>query len=238
MCDCCGCVTDQECYFKPDTEDKKFVGFEPSGSPIPGFQEFLERMGKKFPDTYEIVPRNFPDSKYDDDKRIYAYHSLFTMFTWEELEEIYLRECKRKERLEKTSRFRFYTISASGTNQKDMSVDKLLTFGRRIKKYYKEFEGVLEYGKHAERPHLHLHYLGIMRDSKNHMARLKTEWEKVFPGNMALYNKKKGDKEYYVTSCVDSDKMIPYDDWVTEKREYFKNELKGSHENFCNSVVI
>ena len=195
-------------------------------------------MEKKNSASAEYVPRNFPDNKYLNSQRRLICTDIFHLFSMEELEGMYLRECKRRERLEKTSRFRFYTISASGTNQKDMSVDKLLTFGRRIKKYYKEFEGVLEYGKHAERPHLHLHYLGIMRDSKNHMARLKTEWEKVFPGNMALYNKKKGDKEYYVTSCVDSDKMIPYDDWVAEKREYFKNELKGSHENFCNSVVI
>lgn len=242
MCDCMGCDNGQECYYGDiSSENHKFE------QPIlKGIEKWIEDKCKDMTDgAWEKIPRNFKKETYEDpDGEEWIYWNQISNFldACDECEGgimgVYQREMKRKEKKLNIGMCKFFTISPSGKNQKDMTEEKLTTFGRRIKKLYKDFDGVLEFGKHKNKPHLHLHYLGIMRNSKHHMRSLKTEWDKVFPGNEALYNKQKGDKEYYVSIHTESDKMIPYADWLAEKKIYFVNESKGSHENFKNSIVL
>ncbi len=242
MCDCMGCGNGQECYYKqftPDewyqiqgdcdeTEDHKDLwGINNS---IGGIEKWIEEKAKSL------------TSEYNEELDVAwngIYHWLEMMDECEGgILGVYQREMKRKEKKLNIGLCKFFTISPSGTNQKDMTEEKLLTFGRRIKKLYNDFDGVLEFGKHKDRPHLHLHYLGSIKNSKHHMRSLKTEWNKIFPGNKALHNEKKNDKEYFVSIHTESDKMIPYVDWLAEKKLYFVNESKGSHENFRNSIVL
>lgn len=229
MCDCCGCTVGQECYYV-DTEDKKFL-WEGIDHSIGGIEKWIEE--KKLSTECEFCERT-GGLKYCE--------FMSWLDAMDECEGgilgVYQREMKRKEKKLQIGLCKFFTISPSGTNQKDMTEEKLLTFGRRIKKLYNDFDGVLEFGKHKDKPHLHLHYLGSIKNSKHHMRSLKTEWEKVFPKNRALYNEKKNDKEYFVSIHTESDKMIPYVDWLAEKKLYFVNESKGSHENFRNSIVL
>lgn len=237
ICDCMGCESNQECYHDEiDNEDKKYL-WEEESVLLKAFEN------QKCPVCKWIYERGLKvcerlDKEMNEHDILWELKCFIGDMTYEDLKDLYLREMKRRERLDKTTKARFYTISPSGANQKDMTEDKLLTFARRIKKYYKDFEGVLEFGKHEDTPHLHIHYLATIRDTKNHMRQLKTEWDKIFKDNKALFNLKKKDKEYYVQTHTDCDKMIPYEDWKCEKLEYFKNELKGSHENFRPSVVI
>ena len=205
-CNCCGCQTEEECYFKhmDDTEDHKDLWHGMNSLPLSGIEKWIEEKTKSLTIEYnedlDCVwngVANFLDCMDECEGGIVG---------------VYQREMKRKEKKLNIGMCKFFTISPSGTNQKDITEDKLLTYERRIKKYYTDFEGVLEFGKHKHKPHLHLHYLGCIRNSKHHMRSLKTEWEKIFPGNKTLHNLKKGDKEYYVSIHTESDKMIPYAD--------------------------
>lgn len=245
-CNCCGCLTGEECYFKhmDDTEDHKYLWEGIEQYPLSGIEKWIEEKCKNMSEgAWEKVPRNFPDSQYTGPQKYIWWDEIKNFFdVMDECEGgivgVYQREMKRKEKKLNIGMCKFFTISPSGINQKDITEDKLLTYGRRIKKLYTDFEGVLEFGKHKHKPHLHLHYLGCIRNSKHHMRSLKTEWEKLFPGNKALHNQQKGDKEYFVSIHTESDKMIPYADWLEEKKTYFRNESKGSHENFRNSIVL
>lgn len=239
-----------------ETEDHKelWKGFDSS---FGGVEKWIEDKCKDMTSgAWEKIPRNFKNETYDNrigEQFIYWNEVASFIDMMDDcdggISGVYQREMKRKEKKLKVGMCKYFTISPSGKNQKDMTEEKLTTFGRRIKKYYNEFEGVLEFGKNKNKPQLHLHYLGVIRDNSHHKDRLKDEWEKVFPGNKALYNNttvlrkdKNGkdvyDKEYFMSIHTEDDKMIPYVDWLAEKKLYFVNESKGSHENFKNSIVL
>ena len=57
---------------------------------------------------------------------------------------------------------------------------------------------------------------------------MNIEWYKKFKTNIHP----KGTDFYKLSQHRDCVGMPPYNQWVEEKLDYFKNELKGEHENY------
>lgn len=91
-------------------------------------------------------------------------------------------------------------------------------FSTRI---YEKYAWVIESGKHADRPHLHVHFICQIRGdrSKKHKLNLTRSWAKCFPNNQLV-----GD-DYHVVRCNTQE-------IVDDKMNYLINDRKGSHSNF------
>jgi hypothetical protein len=64
-----------------------------------------------------------------------------------------------------------------------------------------------------------------IKNSRNHKAKLRLEWLKLFNTDINL-------KDYYkLQQHRETEDMPLYSDWVDEKLEYFNNESKGNHAN-------
>lgn len=94
------------------------------------------------------------------------------------------------------------------------------------KRYYKAHQWVVECGSHGD--HLHVHAICEMNTSIKHAERLKKSWARRFPNNQLILSNKKKGNEYDVQRFDNSDFGLEV---LNDKMNYFKNELKGSHEN-------
>lgn len=93
-------------------------------------------------------------------------------------------------------------------------------------KFYGNYKWIIESG--SKNDHLHVHFLGELKKSKNHADRLKKSWAKTFPSNKLLTT----------VNLVDSTKRGEYAYAVIKKKnimldklDYFDNEKKGEHSN-------
>lgn len=90
-------------------------------------------------------------------------------------------------------------------------------------KRYVFYEWVVEAGENPEDPHLHVHALARLRhakSNKNHSRDLKKFWGKYFPKSQLM------GKDYYSKNVSGK--------YFLDKLDYFKNDNKGSHENFID----
>lgn len=88
---------------------------------------------------------------------------------------------------------------------------------------YKFYEYVVECGKDKDDPHLHVHALVLLKhkkQGKNHARELKKFWGKIFPSSQLI------GKDYY--------SMNVSGQYFLDKRQYFIDSKKGSHENFLD----
>ncbi len=121
-------------------------------------------------------------------------------------------------------KFVFITIQDFKTRTSDL--EALLSFIKSIAYMYSEGQWVIETGKREKDFNVHIHLLVKIRPQvKNHKKVMNTKWQRHFATN--LY-----DKDYYdIKQHQDVESMPSYSEWVSEKKEYFINDLKGTHKN-------
>jgi hypothetical protein len=107
------------------------------------------------------------------------------------------------------------------------NINILKNFGENIGFLYKNYLYVVESGKYVDTPHLHIHILGIMRNSKKHLAQLRAKWEQLTGFTIDW----KSD-DYDCKQHRNSDAMPNYNAWLNEKISYMTDEYKGTHKNF------
>lgn len=115
----------------------------------------------------------------------------------------------------KDKKYVFITLQNFQLRHKD--IEKMELFLKRIKYLYLD-DGfaVIESGsnKILEDCNYHFHLFVKIKDNNRHKSKLKLEFMKLF--NMDI-----GIEDYYkLQTWNESDKMPPYDQWVTEKIEY------------------
>lgn len=125
--------------------------------------------------------------------------------------------------------YQFITLSPDHNLRKipftDENIDSLRIFCEKwfTSKRYAFYHYVVECGKDESNPHLHVHALVRLKhkkQGKNHARELKKFWAKFFPSSQLL------GKDYYSTNVSGQ--------YFFDKREYFTNSEKGSHENFMD----
>ena len=107
------------------------------------------------------------------------------------------------------------------------NIEVLKNFGNSIGFLYKKYLFVVESGKYVDTPHLHIHILGIIRNSKKHLAQLRAKWEQIC--GFAIDWKS---DDYDCRQHRNSPAMPTYEDWLNEKLVYMEDEFKGTHQNF------
>lgn len=107
------------------------------------------------------------------------------------------------------------------------NINTLINFGEKISFLYNEYYFVVESGKHAASPHLHIHILGKIKNSKKHLQMLRAKWEQLC--NFAIDWKS---DDYLLKQYRKHPDMPSYQDWIDEKIKYFTNDYKGTHQNF------
>lgn len=111
------------------------------------------------------------------------------------------------------------------------AIADLKLFGEAIGYLYSEYLYVVESGKKSDTPHLHIHILGIARNSKKTKDGLRSKWDQFMGKHMKRAMEWKSD-DYDLRQYRKTEAMPSYDDWVAEKKSYMVNEYKGTHENF------
>jgi len=107
------------------------------------------------------------------------------------------------------------------------NIQVLKNFGNSLEFLYKKYLFVVESGKYPDTPHLHIHILGIMRNSKKHLAQLRAKWEQIC--GFAIDWKS---DDYDCRQHRNTEAMPNYDAWIDEKICYMNDEFKGTHKNF------
>lgn len=93
-------------------------------------------------------------------------------------------------------------------------------------KRYAYYNYVVESGENEDDPHLHVHALILLKhkkQGKNHSRDLRNFWNKYFPSSKLVGND-------YLSKNVSGQ-------YFFDKLDYFKNDEKGSHENFCDLEI-
>lgn len=128
---------------------------------------------------------------------------------------------KPKEKVERVAQYCFITLQNFLCRKKD--IDKMLLFLKKIDYLYESGEWVIESGKSEN---IHIHMLVKIIDPKKHKNKLNIEWNKLFDNNIT-------DKDFYKLSQWRKSKLMPsYEQWITEKLDYFNNDTKnGTHAN-------
>lgn len=107
------------------------------------------------------------------------------------------------------------------------NINVLKNFGDNLGFLYKKYLYVVESGKYSNTPHLHIHILGIMRNSKKHLAQLRAKWEQLTGFTIDW----KSD-DYDCKQHRNKEGMPMYDAWINEKISYMNDDYKGTHKNF------
>ena len=115
-------------------------------------------------------------------------------------------------------------ITIQDWKRRKSDIPDMKLFLSRMAYHYKDFRWCIEKGS---KENYHIHYLCIIKNSKNHLRALKTEWSKLF--NTEVGNKK---NDFYLAKQWNlSESMPPYDQWIQEKLEYMDDNKKGEHSN-------
>ena len=140
----------------------------------------------------------------------------------------------------------FMTCAGSKVNGRHIepteeNIKKMKAMLNHLKsEWWEEYLVVIEKGKSGD--NLHFHALVKTRTTKNHARAIQFAWGDTFypwgkqkDGRLKTI---KGDHEYLVKQHNKSDKkdkskkkMVPYNEWIQEKVNYFNDSLKGSHSN-------
>lgn len=166
--------------------------------------EYNNELSKKLVDKSSI--------EYYSNNELYLIYSSY---------EEYMKAYNKK--LNKFKGWSFITLSPDhkmrGFDYKDFEALKNWCNNWFSPKIYKEYIWVIESGKHADAPHLHVHFLCQINNSKKHKSNLIKNWNSSFPNNKLI-----GD-DYFLIKCNTQE-------IVDDKFKYMKNEYKGSHMNF------
>lgn len=131
-----------------------------------------------------------------------------------------LNKGKKKKVFITYQNFKFHTIE---------DLEKMKIFMSKIDWLFDDWKWIIEHGKN-EKPNYHFHILGAITESKNFKRNMGIEFNKIF--NLPLHPKS---TDYYnMRQWNKSDKMPPYDQWVSEKLDYFNNDIKGNHSNWMD----
>lgn len=105
-------------------------------------------------------------------------------------------------------------------------LDQLQQFIKNISYMYESGQWVIETGKNQDDFNIHIHLLVVISPKvRSHKEVIDRKWQRFF--ETSLYH-----KDYYLLKQHrESDKMVPYTEWLQEKQDYFINDLKGSHKN-------
>lgn len=114
-------------------------------------------------------------------------------------------------------------------------------FDSRFQLYFQELYYVVESGKHADNPNLHIHFVGkfLTDGSHNFRSRLVDCWNKYFHTEDNLYDikykipkKSKGKKKEFNEGI----KLVKIRNQtlLNDKIRYLTNEYKGTHMNFTD----
>ena len=136
--------------------------------------------------------------------------------------EEYKKYLKKKEK--KEQKFIFITIQDFQRRIGDL--DKLQLFINKIKYLFSDAIWCIESGKiPLPDSNLHIHILGRYINSKKAKNKICIEWAKLFNTDLK-------DKDYWqVKQHRESKEMPEYEQWLQEKADYFRDEMKGSHAN-------
>lgn len=114
-------------------------------------------------------------------------------------------------------------ITLQDFKRREADFDNLVLFCKNIEYIFDEFVWIIESGK-SKPLNLHVHILAIL-NNKNAKRAIKIEYNKLFGDDIT-------EKDYYLCKqWRNTKKMPPYDQWLKEKLDYFKNNLKGDHQN-------
>ena len=121
---------------------------------------------------------------------------------------------------------KFVFITIQDFQRRVSDLEALQSFIKSISYMYSEGQWIIETGKREKDFNVHIHLLVKIRPQvKNHKKVMNTKWQRHFATN--LY-----DKDYYdIKQHQDVESMPSYSEWVSEKKDYFINDLKGSHKN-------
>lgn len=109
----------------------------------------------------------------------------------------------------------------------EQNIEALKNFGENLRFLYTKYLFVVESGKYPDTPHLHIHILGIMRNSKKHLQQLRAKWEQLTGFTIDWKT-----DDYDCKQHRNSNAMPDYDEWIAEKISYMTDEYKGTHKNF------
>ena len=107
------------------------------------------------------------------------------------------------------------------------NIATLKNFGERIAFLYDPYYFVVESGKDAAAPHLHIHILGKIKNSKKHLDQLRSKWTQL----CGFVIDWKSD-DYDLRKWRSHPDMPTYDEWIAEKVSYMTDDFKGTHSNF------
>lgn len=105
------------------------------------------------------------------------------------------------------------------------------------KKYYNDYCYVVESGSKGD--HLHVHAVCELITSHKHAESLKRFWAKYFPNNQLVTSVDLSSKAYKSRKKRGEYAYLRIDDEtiLRDKLDYFKNEMKGTHENLTDLGV-
>lgn len=189
--------------------------------------EFYEPKKSELDYDYIEKIRNDMDNKLSD-KRSFEY---FVNYKWDYIEDRdpvqcyneYIDKLNKKDNKILYGGFSFITLSPDHNKRKidycNENIEKLIQFA---KAQFTEFnysfaKWVVESGKNADDPHLHLHAFVRIKNPKHHKRDLCCLWSKFFP--------KLIDDDYHMIKC-NTEEM-----WK-DKQIYMENDRKGTHMNF------
>lgn len=189
----------------------------------------FERFNLRYPEMVKAI-----DAREDNFiNAMVAWKLLDSKYIWSDIQEEFLsaKDYKRMNQGVKIDKACWITIAPSKYRvpipYTEENINTLINFGNSISFLYKNYLFVVESGKHPNTPHLHIHILGVMRNSKKHLAQLRAKWEQI----CGFVIDWKSD-DYDCRQHRNKEGMIGYDEWVTEKISYMDNERKGTHQNF------
>lgn len=135
-------------------------------------------------------------------------------------------DCRALQKKKKNTSKKFIFITIQDFQRRMEDLEKLQSFIRRISYMYDEGFWVIETGGKETDFNVHIHMIvKIKASAKNHKSVMNIKWTSFFNTDL-------NHKDYYlVKQHRDGPDMVPYDEWLQEKMEYFDNDLKGSHQN-------
>ena len=135
-------------------------------------------------------------------------------------------KCYKPKKIKNVSQDKFFFVTIQDFKRRIGELDKLRLFIKKCEPIFAQCIWCIESGKvPLPDSNLHIHLLGKYHNSKKGKNMLCIQWSKLFDTNLR-------DADFYLMKQHrDSPQMPSYDEWLQEKLDYFRNELKGDHEN-------
>ncbi len=113
-----------------------------------------------------------------------------------------------------------------------VNIIRLRDFCENIGYLYHDYEYIIEAGKDVNNPHVHVHLLINIKNSKKHKQNLRAKWDQ-YVGLPICWN-----DDYDLRQWRKHEDMPTYDSWLGEKLNYMINDRKGTHINFVDLDTV